>query len=81
MIQHIVYKKISKVSKKFKIYTYIYQQKSDFIKKNQKILECVKNFIFKSLRVESMSYCFKRSPPKFQPQIRKIIAFLLNNLK
>ncbi len=51
---------------------------------NQKLrylLGRVKNFIFKSLRVESMNYCFKSPPPKFQPQIRRIIALLLNNLK
>jgi hypothetical protein len=29
--------------------------------------------------LESMNYCFKSPPPKFQPQIPSIIAFLLNN--
>jgi hypothetical protein len=30
----------------------------------------VKNFKFKPLRVESMSYCFKSPQPKFQLQVR-----------
>ncbi len=45
------------------------------------ILVRVKNFILKSLRVESINYCFKSPQPKFQPQIRSIIALLLKNLK
>jgi hypothetical protein len=39
------------------------------------------NFIFKSLRVESMKYCFKSPPPKFQPQIRSKIAHSIKKVK
>jgi hypothetical protein len=35
----------------------------------------------KSLRVESMNYCFKSPPPKFQPQIRSKIAHLIKKVK
>jgi hypothetical protein len=45
------------------------------------ILGCVKNFIFKTLRLESMKYCFKSPPPKFQLQIRSRIAQLIKKLK
>jgi hypothetical protein len=40
-------------------------------------------FLFrsKSLRVESMNYCFQSPQPKFQPEIPSIIAFLVTNLK
>jgi hypothetical protein len=33
------------------------------------LLGRVKDVKFKNLRVESMSYCFKSPPPKFEPQI------------
>jgi hypothetical protein len=39
------------------------------------------NFIFKSLRVESMNYCFKSPPPKFQPQVRSKIAHSIKKVK
>jgi hypothetical protein len=38
-------------------------------------------FLSKTLRVGSMNYCFKRPQPKFQPQIRYIIAQLIKSLK
>ncbi len=39
------------------------------------------NFIFKSLRIESIKYCFKSPPPKFQPQIRSKIAHSTKKVK
>jgi hypothetical protein len=45
------------------------------------IVRLRENFIFKSLRVESMNYCFKSPPPKLQPQIRSKIASLLKKMK
>ncbi len=40
-------------------------------------------FLFqsKTLRVESMNYCFQKPQPKFQPQIRSIIAHSIKSLK
>jgi hypothetical protein len=39
------------------------------------------NFVFKTLRIESINYCFKRPQPKFQPQIRSKIAHSIKSLK
>jgi hypothetical protein len=39
------------------------------------------NFIFKCLRVESMNYCFKSPPPKFQPKIPSRIAYFIKKVK
>jgi hypothetical protein len=39
----------------------------------------VKNFKFKDLRLESMSYCFKSPQPKFQAEISSTIAILVKN--
>jgi hypothetical protein len=43
----------------------------------------IRLFLFqsKSLRVESINYCFKSPPPKYQPQIRSIIAQLIKKVK
>ncbi len=41
----------------------------------------MKNFKFKDLRVESMNFCFKSPPPKFQPQIQSIMAFLVKKIE
>ncbi len=59
-------------------------QKSVIFRYFGRFIGGVKNFLFKSLRVVielSMSYYFKSLPQKFQPQIRSIMAFLVNKMK
>ncbi len=60
---------------------YRFQPVNQFFLKNIETLGRVKNFIFKSLRIESMNYCFKSPPPKFQPQIRSKIAHSIKKVK
>jgi hypothetical protein len=57
------------------------EKPNQLIFEGREITRARENFIFKTLRVESMNYCFKRPPPKFQPQIRSIIAHSIKSLK